>query len=260
MSLRLAMLLFASLLLAWPANGAEDEPADLALARSNYEKEVESATRLIRERYVAKLEAMKRAFGGRGEVRAALAVQQELDRAQVPGDEPAELAQARAAYRKDVEFATRPIRDRHVSKLGVMKRSLGGRGEIRAALAVQQELDRVQALGGDPGDVARIAGTWMITYTNGGTNVFVIRPNGAVRTQDPGTPIQLTGKVQWKDSAFVLEFDGKTARPGQTNDRLWALSLAGNALEVNYYAPKSNFPGGPFSLQGKGVKVSDAKP
>jgi len=175
-------------------------------------------------------------------------------------DEPGELAQARAGYEKDVEFATRPIRERYVSKLEVMKRSFGGRGDVRAALAVQQEIDRLQASLGGAGDFTRLAGTWKITYGNNATNVFVIRPNGMARTHDQGSSIQLNGKVQWKDAAFVLEFDGKTVRPGETNDRLWVLSPAGNTLDVSYYSPKSNHPGGPVSVQGKGVRVSDAKP
>ena len=58
-------------------------------------------------------------------------------------DDPPDLAQARALYQKDVEFATRPIRDRYLSRLDSLKRSLGSRGDARGAVAGQEEIDRV---------------------------------------------------------------------------------------------------------------------
>ena len=49
-------------------------------------------------------------------------------------DENAELAQARTLFEKEVEFSTRPIRDRYLSRLESLKRSLGSRGDARGKI------------------------------------------------------------------------------------------------------------------------------
>ena len=45
-------------------------------------------------------------------------------------EDPADLIQARALYQRDVEFVSRPIRDRYVTKLETLKRTLGSRGLV----------------------------------------------------------------------------------------------------------------------------------
>lgn len=174
-------------------------------------------------------------------------------------EEPPDLASARTTFEKDLDFATRPLRDRYLSKLDMLKRSLGSRGDARGAVAVQEEIERVRATILTPRDLAKFAGTWKITYANNATNIFVIRPNGSVRTEDPGAAVQLDGRVQWKDSAFILEFDENKNRDAG-KDRLWTLSLTGNTLDVAYFEPRTNFPRGPVTLRGKGVKLSDSRP
>lgn len=56
-------------------------------------------------------------------------------------DDPGELIAARAAYQREIDDATSPIKKRYAAKLESMKRSLGARGNVQAALAVQRELD-----------------------------------------------------------------------------------------------------------------------
>src|SRR5687768_17097425 len=78
-------------------------------------------------------------------------------------EEPNELAQARSLFQKEMEFITRPVRDRYLSKLETLKRTLGSRGDARGAVAVQDEIDRTRLAQGDISTV-RFAGRWLITY------------------------------------------------------------------------------------------------
>ncbi len=59
--------------------------------------------------------------------------------------EPAELTSARANYQKQIKTLTDPVNARYVSYLETLKKSLGAKGDLDGALAVQKEID---ALGG----------------------------------------------------------------------------------------------------------------
>ena len=59
---------------------AASVPPELAAARTHYDQEVKQATAPIRVRYARTLDALKKAFGGKGDLAAALAVQQEIER------------------------------------------------------------------------------------------------------------------------------------------------------------------------------------
>lgn len=54
-------------------------PSELAVARTHYEQEVKQATAPIRVHYAQTLDALKKTLGAKGDVAAALAVQQEID-------------------------------------------------------------------------------------------------------------------------------------------------------------------------------------
>ena len=58
----------------------QTENPELAAARAVYEKEVEFSARPIRDRYLSRLDTLKRALGARGDARGAAAVQDEIDR------------------------------------------------------------------------------------------------------------------------------------------------------------------------------------
>ena len=57
-----------------------DEPAELVSARARYTQEADAGIATIKQRYLAGLDLMKRAFGAKGNVNDALAVQKEIDR------------------------------------------------------------------------------------------------------------------------------------------------------------------------------------
>lgn len=68
---------------------ADDSIDELARAKDTFEKEMGFSTRPIRDRYLSRLESMKRALGSRGDARAAAAVQDEIDRVSAMNPEPA---------------------------------------------------------------------------------------------------------------------------------------------------------------------------
>ncbi|MEA3207947.1 MAG: hypothetical protein QOE70_1004 [Chthoniobacter sp.] len=165
-------------------------------------------------------------------------------------EEPAELVQARTNFEKEVDFASRPIRDRYLSRLDALKRNLGSRGEARAALAVQEEIDRVKAMSVDRSDVSRFAGAWRITWQAGNTQKWVIRTDGSVIWNDNnGVAAQpVKGRITAQKPGFVLEFEAYT-------DRLWLVSLSGNSLVVQFFEPKNSFPNGPPKDRGTGALI-----
>ena len=164
------------------------------------------------------------------------------------GEEPSELVQARAVYRREIEFASRPIRDRYLSKLDALKRSLGSRGDARAALAVQEEIDAVNASLQEPADLAKVSGNWVVTYKTGTTNRFIIRADGsAVWDEENGKPISVrSGRVAHQGGALILQFDGEP-------ERLWRLSLSANGLAVDFFEPRNTYPGTPRD-RGSAIK------
>ncbi len=165
-------------------------------------------------------------------------------------EEPVELSQARAFFQKDIEFATRPIRDRYLSRLDSLKRSLGSRGDARGAAAVQDEVDRVKETGLG---VDRFAGVWSIKYTNGTSRTYSINPEGTLNyTEENGTPISpRSSKITVKGSECIVE-----SSPGIIE----RLSLSGNKLMVEHFNPKATYPNGAPAARATGTRVVTAKP
>lgn len=129
-------------------------------------------------------------------------------------DDPAELAQARGIFQKEMEFATRPIRERYLSRLETLKRSLGGRGDARGAAAVQDEIDRLKASVATAQEtLARLAGIWQIEYKLGGANNtrrYVIKPDGGLLwDEELGKPFgPRKGKVTVNGTEYRFEIEG----------------------------------------------------
>ena len=148
-----------------------------------------------------------------------------------------DLTAARAVYEKEVEFSARPIRDRYLSRLDTLKRTLGARGDARGAAAVQDEIDRLKALIPDPG-VGRLAGRWNITWVNGFTRIYSISTDGFVTCSElDWKPINppIKAKLVPKGSEFLLEIEaGKIER----------LKVTGKTLVLEHFNPKSLFESG----------------
>jgi hypothetical protein len=173
-------------------------------------------------------------------------------------EENPELAQAEAQYRKDIEFATKPIRDRYLSRLDVLKRQLGARGETRAALAVQEEMDRVLASIPDENlysAAAKLAGTWKISYSNGDSRTYAFSTDGHATFFALDLSGKITGtfkkKMFMKGGDVLVEFqEGAVER----------LKISGGKLQVEHFNPKTQYPKGQPAAKGTGVPVAPRKP
>ena len=165
-------------------------------------------------------------------------------------EESPELAQAQAQYRRDMEFSTKPIRDRYLSRLDSLKRQLGARGDARGAIAVQEEMDRVKDVGGG---LDRFAGVWSVKYPNGTVRTYSITAEGILRmTEENGVRITpRIAKIMIKGSDFLVE---------SAEGTIERLTLAGNKLMVDHYNPKTTYPAGAPALRASGVRTAAAKP
>ena len=166
-------------------------------------------------------------------------------------EEPADLIQARTAYQRDTEFATRPIRERYIIKLETLKRTLGSRGDIRAALAVQEELDKIHSTGAS---FERFAGTWSVLYNGGTARTYNIKPDGTFTfTEENGKPLptRLVGKLRVSGADITVEHEA---------NRLERLSISGGKLVLEQFSPKATYPAGAPQNSGTGTKVGAPKP
>lgn len=165
-------------------------------------------------------------------------------------EEPAELTQTKAMYQRDVETATRPIRERYLGRLELLKKSIAARGDIRAALAVQEEIEKVKEIGSG---MERFAGTWSLQYSNGTIRVYVITPDGTVTySEENGKKIpQKTAKILAKGADFIVEAaEGTVER----------LSINGTKLMLDHFNPKSTYPAGKPAARATGTKTAASKP
>jgi hypothetical protein len=158
-----------------------------------------------------------------------------------------DLARAREVFEKEIAFSTRPIRDRYLSRLDGLKRSFGSRGDARAAAAVQDEIDRVNAMSPEPAGVVRFAGVWRIQYDNGATRRYQISADGSV-TWDENLGKAVTpparGKVMLRNGDFLLDWgDGSIER----------LKISSKNLMIDHFAPMTTYPAGKPGVRGVGV-------
>ena len=160
--------------------------------------------------------------------------------------------QTRAQYQKDVEFATRPIRDRYLSRLDMLKRSLGGRGDARCAAAVQDEIDRVWGASADASGLGSVVGVWKIVYTTGATQRYTIGADGSVtHDEDSGKVIPpRAGKMTAKGTDIVIDFaDGAIER----------LKPSRKKLVTELFTAKSQYPDGKPAFHGTGTMIPIGK-
>jgi hypothetical protein len=178
----------------------------------------------------------------------------------VPGgvlgdDDPQELVQARSNYLKEIEFATRPIRDRYGSRLDVLKRTLGARGDARGAAAVQDEIDALKSSGTVGIEAPKLAGAWFVNYGTSGSRRITLKADGSALLQEiNGSPVvpARPGKLVVKGPDLLLEFDGDPV--------IERITASGGKLSVENFNPKASYPVGPPAARGIAVKASPGKP
>ena len=159
-------------------------------------------------------------------------------------DEPAELSEARARYEKDVEIATRPLRDRYVQALERIMKSLTLRGDLAGALMVQKEMEPFASGVG----IARFAGDWGCQFVNGAVHHYTIDPDGTIFWTDPTPKQKLKTVMKGKD--YLIEFPG--------DDIVERLTVSGSELQFEHFTPKSTYPG-KTATRGTGKRVPKKK-
>lgn len=161
---------------------------------------------------------------------------------------PDELVKLRTAFDKDIDFATRPIRDRYLSRLEILKRSLGSRGDARGAVAVQDEVDRILGTIGGPVTFAKFAGTWKVAYSDGHFSRYIITPDGVVKGGDfDGKAPLVTGKLLVKGNDVLLDFN---------NSVIERLKIVEKNLVIEHFSPRTLYPASPANFHATGTLVS----
>ena len=161
---------------------------------------------------------------------------------------PDDLVKMRAAYDKDADFALRPIRDRYISRLEALKRSLGSRGDARGAAAVQDEIDRIRGASGGAGSFARFAGTWKIVYNHGATRNYVIGADGMLTgTEADGKTPVASVKLLVKGEDVIMNGSGGFVERFKMSDK---------TLVIEHWSSKALYPGSPASYHATGTLVS----
>ena len=116
---------------------------------------------------------------------------------------PPELNALKQRYQKDVESATKPIRERYLTDLKSLLRSTTQKGDFAGAIAVQNELSELSP----KSEIARtLAGKWRFIWA-GGTQDVTFRENGTFTTSRDAR-----GKWVLQDDKLLLQVSRRTLR------------------------------------------------
>ncbi len=121
-----------------------------------------------------------------------------------PANEPpAELKQAQAQFQKEVDFALRPMRGRYVARLQTLKRTLISKGDLRGAVAVQDEIDLTVATANETEIRAKLVGTWTGEF-KGERRSYVVKTDGTVDWLKHDNGLLVTGQLQRRGKDFIF--------------------------------------------------------
>jgi hypothetical protein len=108
-----------------------------------------------------------------------------------------------AAEREKYEASIQPLQKRYIARLESLQRTATQRGDLESALAIEQELERVQAeLAG-----TTLLGKWAVEFNNGVTRTYVLKPDGTINANGRDQPLTRDGQ-----HILLREDDGKTKR------------------------------------------------
>lgn len=163
--------------------------------------------------------------------------------------DPPELTSVRAAYLKQIESATAPIREKYLAYLESLKKELGAKGDLEGALAVQLELDSIS------GSSKAAEGDRIVVWNqnNGG--------KGDRGTERINVSLLLDGREVWSKKSIKVEWDpvnqGKVEipLPSVVADTL-RVEVTRSVNDKGGLAEVEFFQGGRNVAQGGGVKVS----
>src|SRR5687767_4082098 len=114
-------------------------------------------------------------------------------------NDPVELRNARATYQQQIKVTTDPIRLRYSQTLESLKKTLGARGDINGALAVQRELDSLGLPQLPPMGVRDDAKLVVWNQNNGG--------KGDRGTRKINVALRFGDKEVWRKNGIRMEWD-----------------------------------------------------
>jgi hypothetical protein len=108
-----------------------------------------------------------------------------------------------AAEREKYEASIQPLQKRYIARLETLQRIATQRGDLESALAIKQELERVQIeLTG-----TTLLGKWAVEFNNGVTRTYVLKPEDTIHANGRDQPLTREGT-----DILLREGDGKTKR------------------------------------------------
>lgn len=146
------LFLFA-LLQTQSSHGQVQEPKELAEARNSYNAELQKAIKPVNDRYIPKLEDLKKQLTFKGDIKGAVAVDDVIVKMssgqsieQQSDKDPQELKEIKKNYMVELETATKPVKSLYLAKLEVLKQQLALSGALKAALAIEEEMGKYTSL------------------------------------------------------------------------------------------------------------------
>lgn len=146
-----ALLFVFALFQISPSQGQNQEPKELTEARNSYNAELQKAIKPVNDRYLPKLEELKKQLTFKGDIKGAVAVEDVITNMsgsqpiQQEGDkDPQELKEIKKNYMVELETAIKPVRSLYLAKLEVLKQQLALSGALKAALAVEEEMEKIK--------------------------------------------------------------------------------------------------------------------
>jgi len=134
-----------------PSQGQNQEPKELTEARNSYNADLQKAIKPVNDRYLPKLGELKKQLTFKGDIKSAVAVEDVITKMsgsqpleQESDNDPQELKEIKKNYMVELETAIKPVRSLYLAKLEVLKQQLALSGALKAALAVEEEMEKIK--------------------------------------------------------------------------------------------------------------------
>ena len=123
---------------------------------------------------------------------------------------------------------------------------MGSKGDVRGALAVEVEINRIKDLALEVVGIEKFAGNWRIRYTNSSVRRYTINGEGYVTFNEvngKATPI-LKGRIALRGQKYFIEFEDGTYE---------ILTLSGRSLKTALFSTKEAMLASTPSFLGESI-------
>lgn len=134
-----------------PSYGQSQEPKELTEARNSYNADLQKAIKPVNDRYSPKLEELKKQLTFKGDIKGAVAVEDVITKMnggqaleQQSDSDPQEMKEIKKNYSVELETAVKPVKSLYLAKLEVLKQQLALNGALKAALVVEEEMEKIK--------------------------------------------------------------------------------------------------------------------